>query len=225
MLGELKKLRIEAFKKADYTERADDGEFVVMFNPAAYSRKYEVEYHEAQGEGSTGSAQKFGRIKPQEYRFEFLFDGTGVSAPKASVSDLVERFLRIAGKNAGEIHRPHYLKISWGSLVSNCVLKSAEINYSLFKPDGFPLRAKVTAVFSENIEDTLRVAEADNQSPDLTHYRIVKQGDTLPLMAYRIYGDAAYYLDVARANGIRNFRDLAVGTEILFPPLRQTAKR
>jgi LysM repeat protein len=192
----------------------------VMFNPTNYNRKYEVEYQERQGQGDSGSPQVFGKIKPQEYNFEFLFDGTGTAADPVEVNDTVEKFLTVTGKHDGEIHRPRYLKISWGTLLSKCVLKSAEINYTLFKPDGKPLRAKVKAVFSENIEDTLRVAEQRDSSPDLTHLRVVQEGDTLPLMAARIYGDPAYYLQVAEFNGINHFRKLKVGQQIIFPPLQ-----
>ena len=219
--GELKKLKIEAFTKLDYSAKADCGDFIVMFNPNTYKQKYEVEYQAAQGQGTTGSAQKFGKIKPQEYSFEFIIDGTGVSADKVEVADEIEHFLVVTGKNNGEIHRPHYLKISWGSLLSKCVLKSADVSYNLFKPDGKPLRAKINATFAENIDDTLRVAEEGNNSPDLTHVRIVKQGDSLPLMSHRIYGDSRYYLDVARVNNIANFRQLEVGQSIVFPPLDQ----
>lgn len=219
MTGELKKLKIEAFKQIDYREKID--EFSVMFNPATYSQKHEVEYEEAQGQGTTGSTQKFGRIKPQEYSFEFVFDGTGTSAPVTEVADDINRFLEVTGRINSEIHRPNFLQISWGNLISKCVLKSAEISYSLFKPDGYPLRARVTATFAENIDDTLRTAEEGKESPDLTQYRQVQEGDTLPLMSYRIYGDSHYYLDVARVNNLQDFRNLTVGMMLQFPPIKQ----
>ncbi|MDH3974152.1 MAG: LysM peptidoglycan-binding domain-containing protein [Deltaproteobacteria bacterium] len=219
MTGELKKLKIEAYKEITYDTQVD--EFVVMFNPSTYSQKYEVEYKAEQGQGTTGSTQKLGKIKPQEYSFEFVFDGTGASSEEVDVADEIEWFLETCGKINSETHRPLYLRIRWGHLLSDCVLKSAEVTYNLFKPDGFPLRAKVKAVFSENIDDTLRTAEEGKNSPDLTHYRVVKEGDTLPLMTYRIYGDLSYYRDVARVNKLANFRELEVGMTLQFPPINQ----
>lgn len=218
MYGELKKLKIEAFKDLEYNEKAD--EFSVMFNPAAYNQKYEVEYEEAQGQGSTGSPQKFGKIKPQEYSFEFIFDGTGASGEVIEVSDEIEKFLTVCGKEDGEIHRPFYLKITWGNLVSKCILKSADISYNLFKPDGYPLRAKVNASFVENIDDVLRTAEEGKSSPDLSHYIVVTEGENLPLMTYKIYGDTQYYIDTAKINGLTNFRKLKTGTTLHFPPVK-----
>jgi hypothetical protein len=39
-------------------------------------------------------------------------------------------------------------------------------------------------------------------------------------MCQQIYGDPRYYLQVARFNGLKNYRRLAVGQELLFPPLK-----
>jgi len=219
MSGGLKKLLIEAYKESDYSGSAA-ASFSVMFNPTSFSQKYEVEYEDRQGAGDSSSPQIFGKIKPQEYSFEFLFDGTGTAADKVDVQETVDRFLAVAGKLDGEIHRPMYLKLSWGALLSKCVLKSAETTYTLFKPDGYPLRAKVKATFAENVEDTLRVAEERKNSPDLTHRRIVREGDHLSLMCHSIYGDPGYYLEVARFNRLNNYRQLKAGQELLFPPLK-----
>ncbi len=218
MNGELKKMRIEAFKEADYSG-APTGTFEVMFNPNAYTRKYEVAYEERQGQGDTSSPQVFGTIKPQEYQFDFMFDGTGTATEKVDVQETVDAFFRVTGYD-GEIHRPLYLKLVWGALVSKCVLKSADISYTLFKRDGYPLRATVKASFSENIEDTLRVAEERKNSPDLTHRRVVQQGDHLSLMTDRLYRNPAYYFKVARFNDLNNFRRLQAGQALQFPPLK-----
>ena len=112
------------------------------------------------------------------------------------------------------------MKLAWGSLISKCVLKSAEVTYTLFKPDGYPLRAKAKATFAENIEDALRVAEERKSSPDLTHIRTVRQGDHLSLMSQQLYGDPSYYIQVAVFNKLKNYRRLEVGQKLRFPPIR-----
>ena len=221
MSGELKKMKIEAYTEADYSGLPADI-FTVMFNPNTYSQKYEVEYNEAQGQGDTGSPQVFGSVKPQEYTFEFLFDGTGTAAEPIDVQETVDRFLTITGKHDGEIHRPKYLKLVWGALLSKCVLKNAEITYTLFQSDGFPLRAKVKATFAENIEDALRVAEERQNSPDLTHIVTVREGEHLSQLCQRMYRNPKYYLQVAAFNGIKNFRKLQPGQRLLFPPIKDS---
>jgi nucleoid-associated protein YgaU len=151
----------------------------------------------------------------------FFIDGTGASGVKADVQEKIQQFQTVTGYN-GNIHRPNYLKVVWGTLqVKRCVLKTASIAYKLFKPDGIPLRAVITAAFADNSDDQTRVALAQDSSPDLTHVRLVKAGDTLPALCYGIYGDPSYYLEVARANGIDDFRRLTPGTRIVFPPVEK----
>lgn len=218
--GELKKMRIEAYR--DPTLAGSPVKtFEVMFNPNTYSQRYDVEYEERQGQGDTASPQVFKRIKPQDYSFEFLFDGTGTAAEKVEVQDTVEEFLLVTAKHDGEIHRPLYLKLSWGALLVSCVLKSAEVTYTLFRPDGYPLRAKVKATFAEYKDDEKRVAEDRESSPDLTHVHVVAAGEHLSLLAHRFYGDPARYFQVARFNNLKNYRRLEVGQRLMFPPIRE----
>lgn len=219
MAGPLKKLTIEAHRQPDYSDGAAET-FTVMFNPAAYTQKYELEYQDEQGAGTTGSPQVFGKIKPQDYTFDLIFDGTGAIMEEKDVHAEVEQFLKVTGKHDGEIHRPFYLLISWSKLSVKCVLKSAEITYNLFKSNGDPLRAKVRAVFSENIEEALRVAKERKSSPDLTHVRQVLDKSTLPLMAQKIYNEPSYYFQLAQANKLKHFRNLKTGTSLRFPPIK-----
>lgn len=216
--GKLEKLLIEAYRDALYNDK-DSNDFVAMFNPEQYSIRYEIESDDSSGSGTSGSSQTFQRMKAQDLSLDFTIDGTGVNGEKIEVPDRVRSFLDVAYEYQGDQHRPRYLKIVWGTLIFKCVLKSATVNYTLFNPDGQPLRAKITASFNGFIEDTLRAAQEDSSSPDLTHLRTVQDGDTLPLMAYRIYGDSKYYFQVAEFNGLGNLKKLETGQKIFFPPL------
>jgi hypothetical protein len=218
--GTLEKLLIRAYEKPDFSGRPVS-EFESFINPNEITLAYEMEWDAAQGSGTTGSRMNFKKMKPGDLSLVFFLDGTGATGAKVQVQKKIEQFQAVTGYN-GKIHRPNYLKVVWGTLqVKRCVLKSASIAYKLFKPDGVPLRAVVTATFTDASDDQTRVAMAQDQSPDLTHVRLVKAGDTLPELCYRIYGDPAYYLEVARANGIDNFRELRPGTRIVFPPVEK----
>ena len=81
------------------------------------------------------------------------------------------------------------------------------------------LRAELGAIFISDEEAERTLAKEDKKSPDLTHVRIAREGDTLPLLASAVYGSSAYYLDVARFNKLDNFRSLTAGQQIVFPPL------
>lgn len=215
--GELVKLKIISFKDPTYDQK--DREFNVMFNPQEYTLKYNIESDSSQGMGTSGSDQTFKKITPEDLSLEFMIDGTGATGEVVNVPKKVSEFLDVTYNYKGDEHRPRYLTISWGTLVFKCILKSASVKYTLFNPDGTPIRAKLNTTFAQFKEDELRVAEESDSSPDLTHRRIVQDGDTLPLMCYRIYGDSKYYLQVAAANDITNFRNIEAGQKIYFPPL------
>ncbi len=218
--GKLEKLLIKAFKDADFSE--EEGEFTVMFNPESYSVKYEVESDLSQAFGTSATAPSFSNMKPQELTLDILIDGTGVASDEeVDVQQQVDNFLEKTYEYRGDEHKPRYLKVLWGTLVLKSILKMAEVRYTLFKPGGIPLRAVITATFFGSLSDEYRVAREDSGSPDITHQRTVMEGDTLPLMAHRIYGDPKYYLQVADINGITNFRNIKPGDQILFPPLSE----
>jgi hypothetical protein len=223
--GTLEKLRIEAYEQPDYSEQSV-GKFEAYINPNEITVYYEMEYDSAQGTGTTNSRMEFKKVKPGDMSLTFFIDGTGadgklINGKPIDIQNKIEEFQTITGYN-GNIHRPNYLKIMWGTLqIKRCVLKSASIAYKLFKPDGVPLRAVITANFTDNSDDQMRVALAQDQSPDLTHIRLVKAGDNLPSLCYEIYGDPGYYLEVARVNQIDNFCQLTPGSKIFFPPLEK----
>jgi hypothetical protein len=220
MSGRLEKLLIRAYESADYSG-SPVGQFESFVNPNEITLAYEMEYDAAQGSGTTGSRMNFKKVKPGDLSLTFFIDGTGANGSPIDVQERVEQFQTITGYN-GNIHRPNYLKVNWGTLqVKRCVLKSASIAYKLFKSDGVPLRAVITATFTDSTDDQTRVALAQDQSPDLTHVRLVTAGDTLPAMCFRVYGDPHFYLEVARVNGIDNFTKLVPGTRVFFPPLKK----
>jgi Contractile injection system tube protein len=218
--GKLEKLLIKAYEKPNYSGQPIQV-FTAYVNPNEITLSYEMEYDSAQGSGTTNSRMNFKKMKPGDMSLTFFLDGTGANGYPIEVQKKIEEFQIVTGYN-GNIHRPNYLKVNWGKLqIKRCVLKSASIAYKLFKPSGIPLRAVITANFTDNSDDKTRQAISQDQSPDLTHVRLVKAGDTLPALCLQVYDDPSYYLDVARANQIDNFRKLKPGDKIFFPPLEK----
>jgi nucleoid-associated protein YgaU len=219
--GKLEKLKILAYKKADYSEpiAGPEGKFEAYVNPEEITLGYEMEYDSAQGAGTTNSRMELKKVKPGEMSLTFFIDGTGANGKLIDVMEAVEQFQKVTTYN-GDIHRTNYLKVMWGTLqIKRCVLKSASIAYKLFKPNGIPLRAVIKADFIDNSDDKSRVAIAQDQSSDLMHVRLVKAGDNLPSLCQQIYGDPGYYIAVAQINQIDNFRKLTPGSKLNFPPL------
>jgi hypothetical protein len=224
--GQLAKLKFTAYNAIDFSEKnTEAGEYEVMFNPATISVKLQVDREESQGNGSTSSEMRFKMIKPQDYQFEFIIDGTGaVTEEKKSVPDEIEKFLKVVYTYNGTTHAPNYVMVRYGAVLLKTVMKSVDVTYTLFKADGSPLRSKVTIVLTSCVDQQLSEMINSKSSPDLTHKRTVKQTEKLISMANTIYNKNIYYQDVAKANKLNNFRRVKTGTELLFPPLEKTKK-
>lgn len=238
--GKLQKLVIRCFKDEKFEDEIADLKYTALLNPEKYSQTYKTEYKKEQASGNSATDPKFTRSLPSDLDLEFLFDRTGVLVhygddPEASSDDTVykdqgngiiddlENFKKAVFDYNGDEHKPNYLIITWGALLFKGILTDLTFEYKLFKPDGTPIRAIAKVKFISHIEAEKRAAGENNQSPDLTHYRMVKAGDTLPLMSHKIYGDSKYYLEVARANNLNNFRKLTAGQELFFPPIEKSS--
>lgn len=224
--GALKKLRIEAYSDEKFQDKVGGDDFETIVNPEKYNIVYKPEYEEEQAQGTSGAQPKFKKIAPQEISIDLLFDSTGVFSESDLEDGIIERietFKGIVFDYDGDIHKPRYLVVKWGTLLFKGSLVDLSIEYKLFAPDGTPIRAIAKLKLKGSVDPDLRAARENNQSPDLTHYRTVKDGETLPLMTYRIYGDSKYYLEVAKVNNISNFRKLEIGQKLFFPPLNKTS--
>jgi hypothetical protein len=232
-LAEVAKMKIIAYEDANF-ETLSNKEFTVMYNPNTFSQSYRSVWNSETPEGGTAESQNYRRLESDSVSFEFLFDGTGVSSTGESailtigastdtdgeyVQKQIEDFLDITQKINPSTHQPNFLQLSWGTFVFNGVMESAEITYKLFHSSGSPLRATINATFKESVSQAAQAAEARKQSPDLTHFRLVEEGETLPLIAKKVYGDPAMYLELARINNINNFRKLKVGQQLVLPPI------
>ncbi len=221
MTGPLGNLSILSFMTPDYEMGGPPVMFYqAMFNPETYTVKHQVNYSSKQAEGSDGKAKKFKSVEPKTYTFDFLIDGTGSSGKKREVFVDIELFKLATGYD-GIIHQPRYVMLVWGTLFAKCVLCAMSIKYSLFRPDGTPLRAIITASFTETKTNLLQQLLNNLLSPDLTHVKTFKASDKLPNLAHEIYRDGSYYVEVARANQLNSIRKVKEGTKINLPPLEK----
>ena len=225
--GNLEKMILASYTDDSFTSQAS--QMSVYMNPESYTHRYKILYNAVQAPGSAGSGPEYNLTPSDEVQFQLVFDGTGVvpnpvpgSSPPAGSGGIVtqvNQFLQLAFTFDGNIHSPNYIQVLWGTLVFNCRLSTLNLTYTLFQPDGTPLRAKADVTFI-GFQNQQEIAKEENaQSPDLSHVVTVRGGDTLPLLCYNIYGKSGYYSEVARINGMTGFRQLIPGEKILFPPL------
>jgi nucleoid-associated protein YgaU len=191
-----------------------------QFNPTEYGLDKGVNFAEIVIPGLEEPLLQFTHGNSRRLSLELLLDGTKADDPLdvgATVNDL-QRLLRILP----EQHAPPRIKVVWGPrLIFKAVAESVQSRFTLFSPEGAPLRARVTLALRSyrTLADQLR--ELNLQSPDQSKTHRVRAGDTLALIAYQAYGDAALWRAVATANPEHTADPLrlAVGALLVIPPL------
>ncbi len=195
--------------------------FIAMFNPENFAIHEDLDWNTDCPAGSSGSDMHYQATKPRKFTLVFTIDGTGVGSNgiKIPVIAQIALFRAATTEVKGLLHQPAFLLVQYGTFICACVLNSSDVSYTMFDQYGLPLRAQVTASFTERTPGTLQNILNMLSSPDLTHRVQVKEGDILPLLTYNIYGDQTYYLQVAKVNKLKNFRKLKAGSTLVFPPI------
>jgi len=226
ILGKLEKLKILAFKDSAFTKPALPPTFPVFINPESYALNYTIEYNTDTAQGNNGTTARYTRHSPEEFSCELWFDNTGIldGIPRPDIYVETEAFKKFLLDIESETHEPRHFMVIWGKMIFKGRVTGLQIEYKLFKADGTPIRAMAKVTFKGSFDDVLRLAMANLLSPDLTHLRRVKAGDTLANLCYEIYGSPRYYIPVARVNKLLNFRKLEVGQELFFPPFDKKTK-
>lgn len=202
--------------------------FEAMINPAGYEHTFKLSYSKNRVLGQPGTEAKYDASHPEKIILkELVLDATGAVVANLNsalsdpvpVKEQIELLKDVVYTYRGTKHEAPIVQLKWGELLFYGRVESLKFDYTLFKPSGVPLRAKVTLTFIEYQSSEEISKEAATESPDLTHLIEVKAGDTLPLLCYQVYRDCAYYIEVAKINNLTNFRDLKPGIKLQFPPL------
>jgi hypothetical protein len=215
-------LSIDGYKNPDFTNTGSIGSFILQLNPA------ELSFSVGQKEGKSkedkavdGSILKSAAPSwiQESLKLSFTIDDTGVVPRKieeASIVESIKKLKKITVVPDPEIHRPPFVKVSWGGGVS---IKGTVTNfsyvYTFFDSQGVPLRANITMDIMEYSDNQQLF-----QSPDITKMPIVKGGDTIVKLSEKYYNDKKYYLQLAEFNNLSSLRNLKLGTQIEIPPMK-----
>lgn len=214
-------LIIQGYSEDPSTPNAtgDLGTFIASINPENVSLTKSISFNDNNTTNSSGkdTSQNQGSDLDQ-LSFDLILDGTGLVTSQ-SVGQQLRNLTQVCCKIDGDTHKPPYLFIVYGDIVFKGHTESLTVDYNLFDTQGYALRAKVSLKFKEFKSPGTEARDNNMNSPDMSHMKVIREGDSLPSMCKDIYGDIKYYIAIARINKLTNFRDIEVGTELLFPPL------
>lgn len=212
----------------------------VQYNPGEITLDKQVQLGEAAIPGLDAPLQQFVRGQAEKLTLDLFFDSTetGMGAGAVGVTLQTDRIFQLL-KIEPTRHAPPILTFIWSAQFPGfsiggpwqgaqrrggfrCVLESLKQKFTLFSPQGVPLRATLTVTLREykTLEDQLQ--QLNLSSPDRTHVHVLQEGDTLASVSQRHYDRPDDWRAVAEANRIRDPRRTAPGAILRVPPLERT---
>lgn len=221
-------LKIEAYSDPKFESKIGDP-FIAQFNPDSIKHDMNIKYGSSQASGSSGKEPAYKFSSPEQLSFNLEFS-KGVDLSKLMSGDKefnqtvikrVETLKSTIYTFNGSNHEPNFTILSWGDFMFKGRCTSLNVKYGNYDITGEPMRASISLAFVKSIDPETRAKEEERTSPDLTHYIEIKEGDTLPALCHKIYGNPAYYFEVAKINNLKNFRKIEPGIKLLFPPIEK----
>lgn len=220
-MASLELMKITGYTDEDFQNKFSGSPYSFMINPDTIKIQKSIEYNEQQAPATSSASQKYKSTPSDKLTFEIVIDCTGVvDSKRTDMAKEITALETIIYTYNGKIHRPNFVKVQWGQNITfNGVLESIDISYTLFKPDGSPLRAKISLSFSQYISPKTVTMQDAPQSPDLTHIVTVSEGMSLPQLCLQTWNDDSLYIQVAEFNGLNKFRNLSGVSKLIFPPV------
>jgi len=215
---------MSGLEKATLTNTVTGRRVAVQFNPEEYTLNRETNFAQLAVPGLSAPVVQFVAGNAQTLEMELLVDTTEANpagGPGTDVRRLVSEVTSLMDIDP-DLHAPPPVVFAWGQLTFTCVLTKVSQRYVLFRPDGTPVRARLTVSLSEYRNIELEAKEIKRQTVDYTKVHVVCDGDTLPLIAHREYADPTSWRAIALRNGIVDPRRLAVGDTLSIPRLPWT---
>jgi len=188
------------------------------FNPQDYTISKTNLWTYKPNQGEDTPKPEFGGGMPMTYKLSLLLDASLLGPDKSIKDDANKLMAAMYGNHSA----PQFIEFSWGSVtLPKAAPVSITIRYALFRPNGEPVRAFVDLELAQ-AEDTSPPGKAQNPTTRaITGLRAhtVRDGDSLPSIAYNAYGDATRWRAIAEANGIDNPLRLRRGSELTIPRL------
>lgn len=216
-----------ALEKALLTNTSTgEAPIAVMFNPEQYTLNRDINYAQTAIPGLSAPVLQFVNGNMQTLEMELFLDtyeehrvGSRVqNRPREDVRRLV-RMITDLMNIVPATHAPPILLFTWASLSFRCVLARANQQFTMFMPDGTPVRARLTVTFNEFRNLDFEAKEIKRETADFSKFHLVRQGETVSAIAALVYGNPRLWRPIALRNGIADPRVLPVGARLVVPRL------
>lgn len=206
-----------------YFTRKDDTSLKVpfLFNPKELGIEKSNQFAEVNIPGLSSPILQFVRGNARTVTMDLLFDTYELGTDVREFTDRITGWED--GKQKGlmdidsELHAPPVCIFIWGAFTFQCIIERVSKRFTMFLPEGIPVRATLNVSLKEYQDVDLQVRKIDFHSTDLRKRRTVIEGDSLWSIAAREYGSAEDWRLIAEENNLDNPRKLKPGQELVLP--------
>ena len=214
------------FERAKIEIDGDSTPIDCWFNPTEYTISKTNKWEFKTAPGTALPPAQFAGGMPRNMQVELLFDA---SDTKKDVKEATDKLLKMMEIDGGG--RPPMITFVWGQTNSfKAVAESLMLRYTLFRPNGSPIRAHASLMLAQ-AEKTQDASATPGGTPgggnpttrgiDAQGAHVVRDGDSLASIAYKAYGDPTLWRPIAEANGIDDPLRLRRGRSLAIPRLEE----
>lgn len=225
--GQLKRLLMTRYSvgKGGAITLEEQVKFETQINPSDFKHSHRIGYNTTADMGAAKTEPKFASTEPEDISFSIVLDDTGavedVPGQPSDVKQQIDLLSKVVYDYVNDAGEPPHVRLLWGTLIFFGRLRSMTTQYSLFKPNGDPLRAKIELSFvgaSSSSKNQLVNQRASSNA--MTRTQTVKEGDTVASVCADKYKDDSFerQAQVADANNLSSLTDLKPGDTLVIPP-------
>lgn len=191
-----------------------------QFNPKEFTVKKTAEWTSDPTKGvKEATVPEYKGPGPRSISLEAFFDAT--DNPMHDITRDIEVLFAcctpLPDTITGNRPSPPFVTFEWGRKIQfGGYVQDVSVKYTLFRPDGMPIRALATFTVKE-IPTTPGRQNPTSGSVASHRTHTVVQGDSLQSIAYAEYGNPRLWRAVAEANGIDDPMRPPTGSSLLLP--------
>ncbi|WP_214102577.1 CIS tube protein [Acrocarpospora catenulata] len=183
----------------------------VMYNPEEYRVEQGNELAEIGVPGLAASPVQYVRGRTRTLTMDLFFDTYEQQIDVRAYTNRLVRLLHPAPRTFA----PPVLLFVMGRFSFRCVLAEADQRFTMFLPDGTPVRARVSVTFREYTEVEFQTQRGFFAGPPTVH--TTTDRDTLAGLAATYLGDPARWREIADANNLLDPLRLPAGRPLVIP--------
>lgn len=210
-------------QKAKIINLNNNQEVECHFNPAEFTVGKTAKWEPSESTGSDTPRLVYSGGESQDMSVTFLFDTTdqgGQRDVRDEYQELVNMVLvdQSSRNTTTDLGEPPMCRFQWGRFLAfNAVVTQLDQKFTMFAPNGTPVRAEVSVTFKQVGEETR--GQNPTTRGEARKTWVVHEGQSLDWIAYQEYGDPTYWRHIAETNDLDDPKALYPGQILKLVPL------